>query len=94
MYMTVKKFEAALRYVGGPGHRVTLEIERDGDGLLLSIQEHTEFGSMRSQGMRVQNAAGDMLQHETHLFIESFIAHIHAMHELYPTHPAYVVEKK
>ncbi len=92
--MAVRKFEAALRSVlGNPNQHVTLEIQRDGDGFVIVIQEHTDAGNMRSQGVRVQNAAGDMLQHETHLFIESFIEHIHAMHKLYPTHPAYITEK-
>lgn len=88
-------FQAGLRScLGSPENTTTLEILEDQDGnFVLVIQEHTDIGNMRSQGVRIEHPRGDPVQMETWKMIKGMIIHIHEAHRENPKHPVYVVEK-
>jgi len=88
------KFQAGLRtFLGGPDNTVTLEISSDSNRIFLVIQEDTDMGKMKSRAVQIERPSGDSRQAETYKLFEDLIKHVHEMHERYPSHPAYVVEK-
>lgn len=95
--MSKRVFKAGLRFcLGDKANNNTLEILQDDNRIYLVIQENTDGPkalNARSQAVCIENPRGDSRQMETYAIIQSLIKHIHEMHEKYPEHPAYIVEK-
>lgn len=88
-------FLAGLRsMLGTEKAHTTLEIYKGGGRLSFVVQEiDPDTGNMKSKGVSIENAQGDIVQAETYKLLEALIEHIHEMHKKHPAHPAYIVKK-